>query len=263
VITLPGTAYERLRERSGVAGFWDPAMTSVQVIADHANPIGTLLHDGTWLGCPLRVHRRCVSPMFEISNAIAYDGLMVSATVERPSRLDELLGPTRWIDVRGRPAEEHWIEEEGEEVATLLDALLREEFLHGRRPDVFIISPFRSVAARARRLFRQRWRDPGTGRPAAIVADWVENGIGTIHTFQGKEAEAVVLLLGGNPARPRALQWAGRQPNILNVAVTRARLRLYVVGNRAAWRHAGFFQELDRRLPYREPVGQLRIVATD
>jgi hypothetical protein len=248
VVTLPARVYERLRERSGVDAFWDPAATSVQVIADRANPIGTRLRDGTWLGCPLRVHRRCLSPMFEISNAIAYDGLMVPATPERPAPVGDVLGPTRWIDVRGRVAEEHWIDEEGEEVATLLDALLREDFVHGRRPDVFVISPFRSVAVRARRLFRQRWRDPRTGRPALVVSDWVEKGIGTIHTFQGKEAEAVVLLLGGNPARPRALQWAGEAPNILNVAVTRARQRLYVVGNRAAWRDAGFFRELDRRL---------------
>ncbi len=248
VVTLPVKVYERLRERAGIDPFWDPSETSVQVIADHVNPIGTRLRDGTWLGCPLRVHRRCISPMFDISNAIAYDSLMVSATAERPSAVGDLLGPTRWLNVRGRAAEEHWIEEEGEEVATLLDALLREAFVHGRRPGVFVISPFRSVAARARRLFRQRLRDPRTGRVAPAVADWAANGIGTIHTFQGKEAEAVVLLLGGNPGQPRALQWAGEAPNILNVAVTRARLRLYVIGNRAAWRGAGFFRELDRRL---------------
>ncbi len=242
VVTLPVKVYERLRERSGIDPFWDPSETSVQVIADHVNPIGTRLRDGTWLGCPLRVHRRCVSPMFDISNAIAYDGLMVPATAERPSAAGDLLGPTRWLDVRGRAAEEHWIEEEGEEIATLLDALLREAFVHGRRPDVFVISPFRSVAARARRLFRQRFRDPRTGRVAPAVADWAEKGVGTIHTFQGKEADAVVLLLGGNPSRPRALQWAGESPNILNVAVTRARLRLYVVGNRAAWCRAGFLR---------------------
>jgi hypothetical protein len=248
VVTLPVRAYGRLRERAAVDRFWDPAETSVQVIADHANPIGARLHDGTWLGCPLRVHRRCASPMFDISNAIAYDGLMVPATAERHSAVGDLIGPTRWIDVRGGAAEDHWIAEEGEEVATLLDAVLREAFAHGRRPDVFVISPFRSVAARARRLFRQRFRDPRTNRVAPAVADWAEKGIGTIHTFQGKEAEAVVLLLGGNASRPRALRWAGESPNILNVAVTRAQLRLYVVGSRAAWRSAGFFGELDRRL---------------
>src|SRR5260370_18619243 len=152
VVTLPAQVYDRLRERSGVDPFWDPSRTSVQVIADHANPVGARLRDGTWLGCPLRVHRRCASPMFEISNAIAYDGLMVSAAIERPSSTAEALGPTRWIDVRARDAEEHWVEEEGEEVATLLDAVLREAFVHGRRPDGFVISPFRSVAMRSQRL---------------------------------------------------------------------------------------------------------------
>jgi hypothetical protein len=250
VVTLPERVYARLRERSGVDAFWDPSATSVQVIADSANPVGTRLGDGTWLGCPLRVHRRCISPMFEVSNAIAYDGLMVSAAVERPSAVGDQLGSSRWIDVSGRATDGHWIDEEGEEVATLLDVVLRDSFVHGRRPDVFVISPFRSVATRARRLFRQRWRDPRTGRVDYAVADWVENGIGTIHTFQGKEAEAVVLLLGGDVTRPRALRWAGEAPNILNVAVTRAQLRLYVVGNRAAWRDVGVFRELDRRLPF-------------
>ncbi|HXM58772.1 MAG TPA: AAA domain-containing protein, partial [Candidatus Dormibacteraeota bacterium] len=248
VVTLPPAVYERLRERSGVDASWDPSVSSVQVLADRANPVGTRLRDGTWLGCPLRVHRRCAAPMFDISNAIAYDGLMVSAVEERPSAVGEALGSTRWIDVRGRRAVEHWIEEEGEELATLLDPLLRDAFVHGRRPDVFVISPFRSVALRARRLFRGRARDLAGGRPPPVVADWLEHGIGTIHTFQGKETEAVALVLGGNPSRPRALRWAGEAPNILNVAVTRARLRLYVIGNRALWRGAGFFRELDRWL---------------
>jgi hypothetical protein len=186
--------------------------------------------------------------MFDISNAIAYDGLMVSAAPERPSPVGDLLGPTRWIDVRGWLPDEHWIDAEGEELATLLDPLLREAFVHGRRPDVFVISPFRSVAVRARRLFRQRARDLAGGRPPLAVADWLETGIGTIHTFQGKETEAVALLLGGDPNRPGARRWAGEAPNILNVAVTRARLRLYVIGNRELWRGAGFFRELDRRL---------------
>jgi hypothetical protein len=248
-VTLPERVYARVRERVGVDASWDPTATSVQVIADRSNPIGARLEDGTWLGCPLRVHRRCTGPMFDISNAIAYDGLMVSAAVERPSPVGDVLGPTRWIDVRGPVAEEHWFEAEGEEVATLLDPLLREAFVHGRRPDVFVISPFRSVAMRARRLFRLRARELAGGRPPLAVGDWLENGIGTIHTFQGKEAEAVVLLLGGNPGRPGAMRWAGERPNILNVAVTRARQRLYVVGNRALWRPAGVFRELDRRLP--------------
>lgn len=44
---------------------------SVQSCADIMNPFGTSYDNGTdypdWVGCPLLVHRRCISPMYEIS----------------------------------------------------------------------------------------------------------------------------------------------------------------------------------------------------
>jgi superfamily I DNA and/or RNA helicase len=51
--------------------------------------------------------------------------------------------------------------------------------------------------------------------------------------FPGKEGETVVLALGGTS--DGAIEWACGTPNILNVAVTRAQRRLYVVGDRARW----------------------------
>ena len=50
----------------------------------------------TWVGTPLRVHRRSDRPMFEISNETAYDGLMVFGTRDR----DPFPGRDRWFDVR-------------------------------------------------------------------------------------------------------------------------------------------------------------------
>lgn len=73
----------------------------------------------------------------------------------------------------------------------------------------------------------------------------IEDRIGTVHTFQGKEAEAVIFVLGapGNDST-RARDWAGKKVNLLNVAITRAKRRLYVIGNYDAWKEAGFFSEL-------------------
>ena len=79
---------------------------------------------------------------------------------------------------------------------------------------------------------------------------WVYERIGTVHTVQGREAEAVILVLGAPaPHQTGARGWAGSRPNLLNVAVTRAKERLYVVGNRELWRQAGLFRTLDERLP--------------
>jgi len=71
-----------------------------------------------------------------------------------------------------------------------------------------------------------------------------------VHTAQGREAEAVIIVLGAPvPSQTGARNWAGGRPNILNVAVTRAKEVVYVIGNRKLWREAGVFAELDRYLP--------------
>lgn len=57
-----------------------PHHVSVQTLADLANAVETEIDTaGTsrWIGCPLRVHRRCVDPMFTIANEIAYQGKMI------------------------------------------------------------------------------------------------------------------------------------------------------------------------------------------
>ena len=42
-----------------------------------------------------------------------------------------------------------------------------------------------------------------------------------------------------------ARRWAGgAKPNLLNVAVTRAKRRLYVIGNRSAWGNVRYFRYL-------------------
>ena len=71
-----------------------------------------------------------------------------------------------------------------------------------------------------------------------------------MHVVQGREAEAVIFVLGASALQQTgARNWAGARPNLLNVAVSRAKEALYVVGNRPLWREAGLFRELDARMP--------------
>lgn len=112
--------------------------------------------------------------------------------------------------------------------------------------DLYVITPFVIVADRLRGLIRQ------TGVLQNWVSDehrWLKERVGTVHTAQGREAEAVIIVLGAPaPTQTGARNWAGGRPNILNVAVTRAKEVVYVVGNRKLWREAGVFAELGRHL---------------
>ncbi len=219
---------------------------SAQTLADRATPFASEFEtrEGSRrVGAPLLVHRRCAEPMFGISNAVAYNGLMVQAKRPRPSAIADLLGPSRWLHIEST-GEEKWSPREGEIVVDLLKALQALE----TAPDVYIVTPFvtvqdhlRALVLRSRVL--ERW-------PQLNAQKWVYDRIGTVHTVQGREAEAVIFVLGApEPAQRGARGWAGGTPNLLNVAVSRAQEALYVVGNRDLWREAGVFSQLHNRLP--------------
>jgi len=78
--------------------------------------------------------------------------------------------------------------------------------------------------------------------------------VGTVHTMQGKEADVVILVLGTHPDRVGSRQWAANTPNLLNVAVSRARRRLYVIGNRETWGDQKYFDILAASLPTWQPL---------
>lgn len=225
VVTVPYVAQAKLRARFGVDERWLPARASVQTLADQLCPYGTHLPpvgeaDPMWVGSPLLAHRRCDEPMFGICNDIAYDGMMIQA-VDR-EEID--LPPSFWRDVTG-PAVGHWRPEQGRAARELVEELVSRWGLRPR--DIFVISPFRDVARKLNGLF---------GKSGVEVA--------TVHTAQGREAEVVVLVLGGDPDRPRAKSFATEKPNLLNVAVSRARRRVYVIGSRSDWGQARFFDRL-------------------
>lgn len=245
VVVLPSTLTALICRRFGVdPDRFDAPAASVQTLADAATPYMAEFEGrqgSRTVGVPLLVHRRCAEPMFGISNAIAYEGLMVNAKTPGPSAIRDLLGPSRWFDVQGG-AEEKWCPQEGE----LTLGLLRQVARAGIVPDLYVVTPFLVVQDNLRRLLQESGVLRGwTDDPWA----WVSERVGTIHTVQGREAEAVILVLGAPaPNQTGARGWAGNRPNLLNVAATRAKEAMYVVGNRQLWRDAGLFRELDARM---------------
>ena len=111
----------------------------------------------------------------------------------------------------------------------MIQALLSRDGVQAEH--IAVITPFKAVQANLRRML-----------PDKMVS-------GTIHTMQGKEAPIVILVLGGNTAGSGARNWAVSEPNLLNVAATRAKRRFYVIGDRNDWKNRALFCEVMDLLP--------------
>ena len=233
IIGLPGSIQEILHKEINAHNMAFSEHTSVQKRADFTEIHGTYLesHEGEniWVGSPLRVHRRCHSPMFEISNKTTYKGLMVQGKETDACTLHE----STWFNINSTTNNGHWIKEEGHKAVEIVKYLLHQGV---EKNDIYLISPFRDVVIGLKNIFRKN-----------KLID-IKTRVGTIHTVQGKEAKAVVLVLGSNPENNGARLWASSKPNLLNVAATRAKDRLYIIGNKSKWKDKKYFKDAEELL---------------
>jgi len=239
VVTVPKELSKKFADEFGIEGLYRSQELSVQVLADNINPYGgyrEYSNETLWIGCPLVIHRRCLDPMFSISNEVAYNNRMFKQTAEpKPDEL-LLLKKSVWIDIKGKEngGKDHFVPEQGEKaIEMVLNAFaLKDEF-----PSLYIISPFKSVVQSMKILLKKYISSNYPDLNEEDINNWIDKSCGTIHTFQGKEANEVILILGCDEnSGVKAAQWASKKPNILNVAVTRAKYRIAIIGDSNLWR---------------------------
>jgi hypothetical protein len=189
-----------------------------------------------------------------VQSSVALSGLPAGIFLTMPScvprdagTFDDALGPSQWLVVEGE-ATSKWCPDEGRIVVTLLKEIADSRI---DDPDLDIITPFRVVAKKLRDQLKRETQLCLSLRVDA--QNWVKNRIGTIHTFQGREAHTVLVLGALNASQRGARKWAADTPNILNVAVSRARQNLYVIGSHGAWSGVGHARDLASALPLRRP----------
>ena len=233
ILTTPLELRKRFAEDYNLPTEYRIPELSVQMLADAQNPYGGQRDIGSekiWLGCPLVVHRRCIEPMFAISNRVAYEDRMFCKTQPPSSDKRFMLEKSTWFDVSGEEVgnKNHTVNNQ----IDLLETLLKT----GELPEsMYIITPFLSVRDSIReRLLKSL---PNPLPDGESVDNWLNGKLGTIHTFQGKEADEVLLVLGCDKQKGMgAAKWVGQKPNIINVAVSRAKYRLGVIGSYELWR---------------------------
>lgn len=94
------------------------------------------------------------------------------------------------------------------------------------------------------------------GQPATAGRSWQLTVYGGLFKTTGVTAALTrtlgVIVLGGDPTSG-ARAWATQKPNLLNVAVSRAKRRLYVIGDRDDWRRRPGTDVLSEQLPDHAP----------
>lgn len=170
-------------------------------------------------------HYRCHPDIAAVSNKLFYGGALTVLT-----------------DVRGRPAVSRpavaWSHAEGraeqpssgtswinlEEIGVVQQCV---DYLLAHLPEnatIGVVTPFKAQQTR----LKNRLSEDDRVR------------VGTVHTFQGGERDAVVFsLVAGDGMSRGAVSWVTRELNLWNVAITRARSHLIMVGDKEFWRRSG------------------------
>lgn len=324
VQTLHPSVIVDIRKMYGIDEELFNVKSSVQSVADRANQYGTDTgpKEGPekWIGIPLWVHRRCIEPMFSISNELAYEGNMVLAKKK--------IGVGEWLDCKGPVTKNQYVKEQAEmlfaHVKGRMEQVLRKqllesinnklqkggnflqllqiienhdevedtwslnkrqalklmekyrEFSQGHSssemkaeiasfeegefscPSIYVITPFSAVKKELqddikKELFAEivqrlntfisvKGHDEEATKLGATFREeakqfkkcyetWLDENIGTVHTFQGKEATIVYFVTGTDRSKLAAAEWACKEPNLLNVAATRAKEEFYMIGD--------------------------------
>ena len=229
VLTLDEGILALLSKIYNVSEIYLSDSACVQTLVDAVSKYGFYtskdMDESSWIGIPLWVHRRCQYPMFTISNAISYNNLMVQGK--------EGYGKTGWYDISGKAANKY-VEEQGDFLLKKIKSMIEKDpkIIDKNESDtVYIISPFKNVAYK---LGIKLDKIGFTRKEKGKVTN-----IGTIHTFQGKEAPIVFMVLGADTNSKGAATWAVNEANMMNVAATRAKKEFYIIGDRKLYSGLG------------------------
>lgn len=182
----------------------------------------------------LRDHYRSHVQIIGFSNKHFYRSLRMATRYDR-LRIPYPDRPAiQWVNVQGT-AQLAWDgeavnETEAQAVVAEIETLV----FSGYGGSIGVVSPFRAQTNRIRHLVSQQVELAQRLRKAEFLCD-------TVHRFQGDERDVMFFSPAVSDAMPRGARWfvdaSRHRENLFNVAITRARAALIVVGDRNAMLH--------------------------
>jgi len=178
----------------------------------------------------LRDHHRSHSEIIEFSNQEFYEGnLRVATNYDSLKFLESEKNGIRWINVVGsvkRPSSGGAVNEiEAKSVVREIEKLIYERNYNG---SIGVVTPFRAQANLIRQLVSSNTDLQGKLMNHDFLVD-------TVHKFQGDERDLMIFSPVVSKSMPEgALGFMRNNGNLFNVAITRARAMLLVIGDQGA-----------------------------
>ncbi|WP_323757990.1 AAA domain-containing protein [Roseivirga sp.] len=167
----------------------------------------------------LEEHYRCHPDIIGFSNRYFYLPKAGQELVVKTNKNDFKYGKPgiHWIDVVGEVEAKNRNKAEAAKCTVLVQTLIREN----PKASIGVVTPFKDQ----KRLLEDKLENERNSHD--LVID-------TVHRFQGDEKDIMVLsIVLTNGSRPSLANFINEyQPYLLNVAITRARSALYIVGNK-------------------------------
>lgn len=192
----------------------------------------------------LRVQYRMNEAIARFSSNMFYDGKLVSAPDVKARGILDFDTPVTWVDSSAVDSREEFVGDtygrinKAEAVLTLTTLKnyimsIGKERLLDEGIDIGVISPYKAQVQMLRRMF---------GRDAFLRPFRGNITVNTVDGFQGQERDIIVI----------SLVRANEEGNIgflsdirrMNVAITRARMKLFILGNAATLQRHPFYRSL-------------------
>lgn len=249
ISAISGGKDSDLQHKHGLVDSRASWMYSVNSLYDLAAGVGEAGHIVN-----LRDHHRSHGDIIEFSNRIFYGGKLRVATKYTQLRRPANHRPgVVWEDIRGETIRPNnggaQNPHEALAVVSALEDLLVRRAYGG---SVGVVTPFRAQAQLIQSHVAQHPELSRLGEKADLLVD-------TVHRFQGDERDVMIFSpVVSNGVTPGALNFLRGNGNLFNVAITRARGLLHVIGDRSTASTCGV-DYLEKFVGYVNRLGEDRV----